>query len=291
MASLLRPPRRSLEGPAQLGRSRPRPSWLLALSLMILAVIAIWALLPSFAPQDPRRIVPLDAYLGPGNGHVLGTDELGRDVFSRVIHGARGAVLGPVLLAAATVGISTVLALIAGYFGSWVDALVSRFTDVLYSVPPLVVAIVVVGVLGGGFWLAVAVLVLLNLPHNVRVLRAAVLERRQLAYVEAARTLGVSHTGVMIKHLVPVITPIIVASFFLRFTYGIVDLSALSFLGLGVPPGSADWGRMIAENRVAMSQNIWAAAAPGLLLVLTAVAANVVGDWIFSRYENARRSR
>lgn len=258
---------------------------------LLLLIPALCMVFPALGPGDATTIVSSDAMLRPSAAHWLGTDSLGRDILARLVHGSRSAMLGPLLLAVVTVGISTVLALIGGYYRGWIDAVISRFVDVLYSVPALVVAVVLVGVLGGGYWLGMAVLTVFNLPHNVRLLRAAVQERAQLPYVEAARTLGTSSVRILWRHLIPAISPLIVASLFLRFTYGIVDLSALSFLGLGVPPGSADWGRMLAENRVTLMQNFWATAAPGLALIATAVSANIVGDWLYNRWDSAGRSR
>ena len=125
------------------------------------------------------------------------------------------------MIATVTLLLSTLLALAAGYLGGWIDAIVSRAMDVLYSLPPLIVAIVLVGVFGGGYWLAIGVLIVLGLPHNVRLLRAAVIERRHLPYIEAAETLGVSRLRVMACQLLPNIAPVVAACFFLRFTYGI----------------------------------------------------------------------
>ena len=261
------------------------------LSAGLLLIPIVCALFPSLGPGDATRIVSSGAMESPSAAHWLGTDSLGRDIFARMVRGSRSALLGPLLLALATVAISTVLALIAGYHGGRLDGAISRVIDVLYSVPPLVVAVVLVGVLGGGFWLGMAVLTVFSLPHNVRLLRSAVKEQAQLPYIEAAQTLGTRSARILWRHLLPVISPLIVASFFLRFTYGVVDLSALSFLGLGVPPGSPDWGRMLAENRVTILQNVWATAAPGLALIAMAVSANVVGDWVYNRYEAAGRSR
>jgi len=259
---------------------------------IVLAVMAVCALLPRLvAPQDPALINPTESLQRPGGAHLLGTDQLGRDVLSRVIHGAGTALSGPLIIATATIVLSLALSLVAGYFGGWVDAIVGRGVDLLYSLPPLIVAIVLVGVFGGGYWLAIGVLIVLNIPQNVRIMRAAVIERRGLPYVEAAETLGVSPLRIMVRHLLPNIAPVVAACFFLRFTYGIVDLSSLSFLGLGVPPGSSDWGRMLAENRVQIFENAWASIAPGLALVLTAVSANFVGDWLYEHFERRGRTR
>lgn len=280
--------------------ARPLRAWLRAVTrspvlvLIACAVVVtavVFAAFPGLAPQDPSLIDAADALAAPSHDHLFGTDQLGRDIASRVIAGARTGLAGPLVLASSTTVLAGALALVAGYFRGPVDAIVSRITDVLYSVPAAVVAIVVVGVTGGGWWLAIGVLLVFGLPQNVRLLRAAVIARAHLPYVEAARTLGVPEWRIILRHLLPAISPFMVAAFFLRFTYGIVDLSSLSFLGLGVPPGSSDWGRMIAENRSYLSENAWATAAPAILLVLVTVATNVIGDWIYARYESHGRSR
>jgi ABC-type dipeptide/oligopeptide/nickel transport system permease subunit len=262
------------------------------LALFVLAAIVLFAVAPAiFAPENPDRIDPAAGLQPPSSEHLLGTDQLGRDVLSRVIHGSRSALLGPLLVGTTTLLIATALALAAGYFRGRVDAAISRVIDVLYSLPSLIVAIVVVGVFGGGYWLAIATLIVLGLPANVRLIRAGVIEQRFLPYVEAAQVQGLSSMRIMFRHVLPNIAPVILAAFFLRFTYGIVDLSSLSFLGLGVPPGSPDWGRMLAENRVTVFQNAWGAIVPGLMLVMTAVSANLVGDWLYQRFEERRRAR
>jgi ABC-type dipeptide/oligopeptide/nickel transport system permease subunit len=279
------PRRRRLARPAGLPAS-------VALAAAVLVAMAVCAVAPGpLAPADPALINPLESLRGPSGGHVLGTDQLGRDVLARVIHGAGTALSGPLIIATATIAVSVVLSLLAGYAGGWVDAMVGRGVDLLYSLPPLIVAIVLVGVFGGGYWLAIVVLTVLNIPQNVRIMRAAVIERRGLPYVEAAEMLGVRPVRIMVGHLLPNIAPVVAACFFLRFTYGIVDLSSLSFLGLGVPPGSSDWGRMLAENRAHIFENAWTAIAPGVALVLTAVSANFVGDWLYEHFERRGRSR
>lgn len=278
-----------LFGRASRGRSRAPIT--IIVSIAVLTAVVVCALVPALAPQSATHIDAGKSLLGPSGEHLLGTDQLGRDVLSRIVAGARSALLGPLLLATGSVTISAALALAAGYFGGVVDAVISRAVDVLYSVPAVIVAIVVVGVVGGGFWVALAVLLVFGLPQGVRVFRAAVLERVRLPYVEAAQTLGVRPSRIVLGHLLPNLLPLIVAGFFLKFTYGIVDLSSLSYLGLGVPPGAADWGRMLSENRIALDSNAWAAAGPGIALVLVAVSMNLVGDWLFARYERTGRSR
>lgn len=260
-----------------------------SITFMFLAVICVIA--PFIAPHDPAFIDPAKSFESPSLDHLLGTDQLGRDIASRIVAGARTAVLAPLALAGGAVLVSTILALLAGYLGGRVDAVIGRVNDVLYSIPSLTVAIVIVGVVGGSFALSIAVLMVFGLPANIRILRAAVLERVNLPYIEAAKMSGLSTPRILLTQLVPAISPLIVTSFFLQMTFAIVELSSLSFLGLGVAPGSPDWGLMLAENRSAMSSNVWAAAGPGLCLVALAVSANLVGDWLYTKYEKAGRSR
>lgn len=257
--------------------------------ILFLAVAA--ALFDGIGPHDPGFINAAKSLQTPSSEHWLGTDQLGRDIFSRIISGARTSLLGPTLLATGVTVISALLAILAGYFGGRLDAVVSSAVDLLYSIPSLMIAIIVVGVTGGGYVVTVLVLIVFNLPQAVRYLRAAVLERVNLPFMEAAETLGLPRWRIVLTHLLPTIMPFVVAVFFLSFTYGIVELSSLSFLGLGVPPGAADWGRMVADNRASMYANVWATAAPAVAIVMLAVATNLIGEWFKTRYEKAGKSR
>lgn len=266
------------------GRRRSGSAATLAAGV-VLAVVAVCAVAGGIGPHDPGLIDATRALHGPSPTHPLGTDQLGRDILSRLVAGARTSLLGPTVLAAAVTVLSTVLAALAGYFGGRLDQVVSRFVDLFYSIPALMIAIIVVGVTGGGFIVTLLVLIVFNLPMAIRNLRAAVLDRVGLPYMEAAVTLGVPTWRILLTHLLPTIMPFVAATFFLSFTYGIVELSSLSFLGLGVPPGAADWGRMVADNRATMYGNIWATAGPALAIVLLAVATNLIGERISHRYE------
>ena len=166
--------------------------------VLVLAVIG-----PIIAGDAARGVSVDSALLPPSVSHPLGTDQLGRDVLARLVVGARTCVLGALLITVLTAVLSTVIGLFAGYFGGWFDAVVSRLVDVVYSLPNLLVAIVVVGVLGGGYALAIAVLVVLAVPYNVRYIRAATLEQRGLPYIEAARGLGLSRTTIARRHILP----------------------------------------------------------------------------------------
>lgn len=271
---------------------RRRFSPVIAIALLYVALVAIAAAFGHrIAPHDPEAQDLLLGLSRPGGEHWLGTDDLGRDIASRTIIGARTAVTGPLLVAAGSMLLGNALGLIAGYRGGWVDSAIMRSVDLVYALPGLLVAIVVVGVLGGGYYLAVGLLVLLFSPVDTRLIRGATLEQRGLAYVEAARTLGLSEKRIIFRHIWPNVLPVAVGNAFLTFAFALVSLSALSFLGLGVPPGTADWGWMLADSRTLLFDNPAAAIAPGIALVLTAAAVNVMGDWAFERLSDRGRVR
>jgi peptide/nickel transport system permease protein len=264
--------------------ARRRWPFSVVLAAGFLAVVTVFAVFGPVIAPEADKVNLSEGISGPSLEHPLGTDKLGRGILARVVAGARTAVGGPLIMTTATLIIATIMGLAAAYRGGWLDSLGGRVIDLLYSLPALLVVIVVAGVLGGSYALAIAVLVVLNIPQNFRVIRAAALEQRVLPYVEAGESLGLSTNRILFRHLLPNIAPYIVSAFFLRFTFAIVELSAVSFLGLGLPPGSPDWGRMLAENRIFLEQNPWASIAPATLLVLTAASANILGDWLYEQF-------
>jgi peptide/nickel transport system permease protein len=187
--------------------------------------------------------------------------------------------------------VGNVLGLLAGYFGGLADSIISRWVDLVYAMPALLVAVVVVGVLGGGYFLAVGLLVVLFSPIDTRIVRGATLDQRTRPYVEAARMLGLSHSRIMGAHIWPNVMPLALANAFLTFAFSIVSLASLSFLGLGVGPGTADWGRMLSESRTLLFDVPAAAIAPGLAIVVTAASVNVVGDWLYEHLSDRGRAR
>ncbi len=240
--------------------------------LVGVAITANWV-----APNDPATQSLVDSGQGPSGTYWLGTDGLGRDIFSRLLVGTRTGLIGPAAVALGAGVLGTLLGVVTGYFGGWIDAVVMRSIDLVYAVPPLLVAIVVVGI-WGGYWLAVLLLILLSAPGDVRVVRAAVLAQRELPYVAAARTVGVSPMRIASRHVLPNILPTVVANVLLQFVVGLIALSGLAFLGIGVEVGTPDWGLMIAENRGVLDLNPWAVVAPAAAITLLAVAMTVVGD-------------
>jgi peptide/nickel transport system permease protein len=282
-------------GPVR-GSARRSSAWgssvVMAFCFTTIGIVAVMAVLgPAIAPHDPNQQDVLTGLAAPSGSHWFGTDELGRDVFSRVIAGARTALIGPLIVAAGSMVIGNVLGLIAGYRGGRVEAVIMRWVDLMFAFPSLLIAIVVIGAIGGGYWTAVALLVLLTSPFDTRVVRGATLEQVPRPYVEAAKTLGISDTRILLFHIWPNIAAVAVANSFLIFATSLVALSGLAFLGLGVHPGTPDWGLMLAEGRTLLFANPVASLAPGAMIVLTATCLNLIGDWLYERISSRGATR
>jgi peptide/nickel transport system permease protein len=257
----------------------------IVMAFVIVAIVVICAFFgSSIAPDSPytQRLEIGD--VPPSAEFLAGTDLLGRDVLSRVIHGAWTALVGPIVVAAGAFSIATVLGLLSGYLGGAVDSAIMRWVDFMLALPGPLVAIVVVGVVGGGYWTAVVVLIILFTAPDTRIVRSAVLEQRPRPYIDAARALGVSKTRILFVHILPNVLPIILAYVVLDFAFALVNLAGLSFLGLGVEPGTPDWGRMLFENRTILFTNPVALLLPAAMVILTAVSMNLIGDWLFARF-------
>ena len=253
--------------------------WIALGVLVLIVVIAITA--DWITPYDPYAQDLIASSQGPSAAHWLGTDQLGRDILSRLMVGSRTGIIGPAIVAICATVLGTLIGLWAGFTGGLTDSVTMRSIDVVYAIPPLLVAVVLVGLLGGGYWLAVAVLIVLSAPADVRVVRAAVMAQRELPYIAAARTLGLSQTRIALKHVLPNIAPTLAANALLQFVVALIALSGLAFLGIGVSAGTPDWGLMIAENRSILDLNPWAVIAPALCITLLAVAVAILGDRIF----------
>ncbi|AIY20178.2 ABC transporter permease subunit [Pimelobacter simplex] len=277
------------EAPAPLAfraarrRRRRLPSIAVLLSIAYLACIVVAGVFgPLLVPHANVQSLT-DGLQGMSSQHWLGTDDLGRDIFERVVLGARTALYGPLLIALGAFVIGCVLGLTAGYVGGIPGGIIMRWVDLMYALPGVLVAIVAIGVLGGGYWVAVAVIMILSAPYDTRLVRAVTIEQKGRPYVEAARTLGMSRSRVMFRHLLPNVLPLAVSQAFLSFAFALINLSALSFLGLGSTPGSADWGTMLAESQASLLDNPLIAIGPALAIIFAAVSVNVLGDYVFDR--------
>ncbi|HEX5859484.1 MAG TPA: ABC transporter permease [Microbacterium sp.] len=252
-----------------------------AVLLMLVAMaVAPWL----FTQVDPLLTDPLAAFQPPSPTHLFGTDQLGRDQFSRVIHGARlslGMGFGATLIGL-TAGL--ILGLLAGLSRGWVDRVLSRVIDVLYAFPEMLLAIIAVAVLGTGFSTLLLAIGIGSIPSYARVLRSQVLQVRSSGYAEAAVTLGQRPALIAWRHVLPnAIGPALVLAT-IGVGTAIIFGSALSFVGLGAQPPTPEWGLMLSDSRNYLTLAPWLALWPGAFLAATVVAVTVIGRWLQRRF-------
>jgi peptide/nickel transport system permease protein len=265
---------------------------LIVASFLFIGLVVVLALIgPWVAPYDPRAQNLILGLSKPSSAHWLGTDQLGRDTLSRLLVGSRDALIGPLVICLVSLVVGNSLGLLAGYHGGKLDGTIMRWVDLMWAIPSLLVIIVTTSAVGGGYWLAVGLLCVLTIPFDTRVVRGAVLEQVPRPYVEAAKTLGVSHRRIMVQHIWPNVAPVAVANSFLIFAGSLVTLASLSYLGLGVSPGTPDWGLMLADGQALLFANPVSELAPGIALVLTATAMNLIGDWMYESLSSRGASR
>ena len=246
----------------------------IALGMVLVAIFA-----DVLAPYDFNDTALLRALQRPGATHWFGTDELGRDVYSRVIHGARVSMLVGLAATAISIGLGGLIGIVSGYFGRRVDLVLQRLVDAWMAFPGLVMAIVILALLGPGLWSVILALGVSQAFSQSRTIRSATLVVREQPYIEASLAVGASHWRVLGRHVLPnVVAPIIiVASTFLGFV--ILVEAAVSFLGYGVPPPRPSWGGMLsATGRVYMIRAPWLSIFPGLALSPAVFGFNVLGD-------------
>ncbi len=252
------------------------------LSVLGLAIVGVLlataALAPHIATHDPLAQSLAGRLLPPSAAHWLGTDALGRDVFSRLVYGSR-VTFAVVALVAATVGPAGLLiGTVAGYAGGWVDRLLMRLTDIFLSLPRLVLALSLVAALGPGLINAVIAIAATAWPPYARMARAETMVVRQRDYVTAARLLGAPHWRIIWRHLMPICLPSLIVRTTLDMAGIILTAAGLGFLGLGAQPPLPEWGAMIADGREQVFDQWWIAAVPGIAIMLVALAFNLLGD-------------
>jgi peptide/nickel transport system permease protein len=254
-----------------------RPSALLA-AAVVLAFIAVALAAPRLAPFDPIAMSYAAVRKPPSTLHVLGTDEVGRDVLSRVIWGARASLLAGVIPVAIALAVSVPVGLLSGYAGGWIDALIMRLTDAMLAVPFLIVAIALAAFLGPSLTNAMIAIGIAALPTFLRLARGTVLTLKHEEYVEAARALGCSHPRIAGRHILPNMLPPLLIQSSLTVAAAIIAEASLSFLGLGQQPPAPSWGSMLNAAQRYLSQAPWMALYPGLVIFTLVMALNVLGD-------------
>lgn len=269
---------------------RTNPMFVTGLAGFALVVIcALFA--PWLAPYDPNAISFGDKLLPPSWSHPFGTDALGRDIFSRVIHGARTSLyIGITVLVFALV-LGVPIGLAAGYFGGRIDTIFMRIADVFLAFPPLLLPIAITAVLGVGLFNAMLALAISWFPWYARIVRGAVMRVRSELYIEAARAMGVRHSRIMIRHALPNSTTPVIVQGSMDFGYTILAAASLSFIGIGARPPTIEWGLMVSMSRSNFLDFWWTATFPGLAIFFTVLAVNLVGDGLRDVLDPRGRTR
>lgn len=271
----------------QVARRRSTSAWrrflrdrwaVVALALLVLVALIV-VLGPSFAPYDPLQTNLSMRLKPPGTpGHPLGTDELGRDVFSRLLYGARPSIGVGFAAVAVAMLIGVPVGLVSGYVGGLFDTVVSRIVDVLLAFPYVLLAIAIVAALGPGLFNAMLAVGIAGVPYYVRIVRASALALREQEFVQASRAVGASHVWILFRHIFPnALSPLIVAAT-LDVGWMITAAAGLSFLGLGAQPPQPEWGVMLSDGRQYVGVAPHLALVPGAAIFLVVLALNLVGD-------------
>ena len=254
-----------------------RPLALVSAAVLLLVVLAALAG-PLLAPYSANA-VDLSRALQPPNGaHWFGTDELGRDVFSRVVLAARVSMLVSIVSVTIAFVVGVTLGLVAGYAGGWTDTVAMRVVDVMFAFPVLLLALSIVAILGPGLTTAMIAIGVVYTPIFARVARASTLSVREESYVRAARGMGARPLGIIVRHVLPNVAAPLIVQTSLSLAFAILSEAALSFLGLGVQPPEPSWGRMLFDARGYLDQAWWMAVFPGLAVFVTVLAFNLLGD-------------
>jgi peptide/nickel transport system permease protein len=277
---------RSIRGSALI-RNRAAVVGLLVLLPIVIATAAPWLL----TRLDPNAQDLALSLRFPDAQHLLGTDKLGRDTWARVIYGARPTLLGAMVVIAISGFIGIPLGLFAGFYRGRVEALIMRLLDALLAFPALLLAVLVVATFGRGLTTVVIALGVIYVPAMARLIRSVTLVQSSLAYVDAGRALGYTDGRLLFRHILPNLVAAVVVQSTIDLAYAILDIAALSFLGLGQQPPDPDWGSMLSDGRSYLLQNAWPAFSAGISIMLAVVSFNLVGDGLRSQLDPRERER
>ena len=233
---------------------------------------------------DPLMLDPDDRIQGPSWKHWFGTDNAGRDIYSRTLHGGRVSLMVGFFVAIFTTAVGMVIGLISGYTPK-LDMIIQRVMDAIMSFPTLLLALALVAMLGSSLWNVIGVITFVDTPRMVRIVRATVLSLREQMYIDAARSIGAPTWRILFVHLAPnTMAPVLVQATYI-FALAILTEASLSFLGLGIPPENPSWGNILALGRTFLQQAFWISFFPGLLLTINVLAMNLVGDGLRDAFD------
>jgi peptide/nickel transport system permease protein len=256
----------------------------------VVLILVLAAIGEAIAPYGANEINVMNQLQPPNLTHLFGTDDLGRDVFSRVIIAARPSVMVSVVSVTLALVMGVTIGLLSGFFGGWTDTIGMRSMDVIFSFPVMLLALAIVAMLGPGIWPAILAIAVVYTPFFARITRAAVLTVREETYIKAARSIGASNTRILRLHVLPNIMAAIIVQTSLSLAFAILTEAALSFLGLGVQPPTPSWGRMLFDGRGFLADAWWMAVFPGAAIFLTVLALNLVGDAMRDALDPRQRS-
>ena len=275
---------------AVIGESHRLHRWpvIPVVMLSILIMLAVFA--PVIAPYDAKLGALEDRHIPPmlfggDSDHILGTDGLGRDIFSRIVHGAQISILTTAVALGIGGTVGTFLGILSGYFGGWVDELIMRIVDIKYSVPLILIALSMATILGSSIGLLFGLLAFMVWGQFARQVRAEVLSIVKMDYVVAARSSGASPARIMYRHILPGVAGTVAVIGTLQVGAVLLTESSLSFLGAGVPPPTPSWGSMVAEGRLYIDTAWWVSLIPGVFIGLLVVSVTLLGDWIRDHWD------
>lgn len=257
-------------------------------TVFLLLLVLVAALAPLIAPHDPLAVDPANALSGPSWRYPVGTDNLGRDILSRLIWGARASLLGPFVVIGLALVIGTPLALLSAWQRGWVDVVIGRFFDIVFAFPGILLAVLTVALFGSGFLQCAIALSISYMPWLARVTRGAGLRERGKAYIAAGEVQGLSGLALCARHIVPNISALMVAQATVSFGYAFVDLAALSFLGFGAQPPAANWGLMVNSQTAILEGHPEQAVFSGVLIVACVMAVTIIGQRLSEGTERSR---
>ncbi|MEH7439458.1 nickel transporter permease [Neobacillus drentensis] len=245
---------------------------------IVVFFIIIAILAPVISPYSYKEQVLSDRMLAPSSEHWFGTDDFGRDIFSRILYGARISLWVGFFSVLGSVVFGTMLGIVAGYYGRWVDAIISRIFDIMLAFPSILLAIAVVAILGPSLKNALIAIAVINIPNFGRLVRSKVLSVKQEEYIMAAKAVGMRDTRILLSHILPnSISPVIVQAT-LAIATAIIEAAALGFLGMGAQAPTPEWGKMLADSKNYITQAPWTLFFPGIAIMLTVLGFNLMGD-------------
>jgi peptide/nickel transport system permease protein len=255
---------------------------------VLLATVFVAVFAGQLAPYDPNAQILTARFGPPGSAHLFGSDQLGRDVLSRVIWGSRVSLSVGFSSVVITIVIGTAIGIAAGYAGGWIDGALMRFVDVFISIPVFILLLTIVAIYGSNVPLLITFIGVSAFPGAARIVRAEVLSLMPREFITASRVIGSTPWRIMLRHILPNLLPIIVVSATLRVGAAILTEAGLSYFGLGVPPPAPTWGGMVADGRTSLDVAWWVSTVPGVALLVVVIATNLVGDGLRDVFDPRR---